>query len=319
MASALASHDGKYKCNGLHDNYHYLHIVAKEDGTATPTITTTKRRTSHPAEIAVPSISITTMTNGLQWKRGDTSQEEPVDEYYEYEDYEMEVARLRNSTSSADVEDYEDYAMSGDYSEGAKEETLDGDRESGELLGSSGKSGTSARNRLKGLIRTTILFADYDEASNFTTAAVPGTPTESTNTVMVPIVEEMTANGGNERFPGTSVAQSDIDRWSWKKTNDTLTEGSFNGSSRKLHFEREWPDPEGGVEKDLTPKKEFVQSWAGGGGGVEPMRSATRDGASSTSLPIDGDSRNIENLVVKGVRPDDAVLVGENFTIRCDL
>lgn len=313
LGSALASHGGKYKCNGLHDNYHYLHIVAKEDaedggGTVTPTSTNRIRISS----TALSGIFKTTMSQGQQWKGGDTSQEEEVEvEYYDYEDYEMKVVRLRNSTSSADVEDYDDYAMSGDYS---TEEAFDGDGKSSELLRNR-SSGTSTYHRLKGLIRTRILFGDYDEKSNLTTAVVPeAPPRESTTTYMMPIEVEMTVNGASRRFPGTSVAQSEIDRWSWRKQNDTntTTKGDFNGSPRKVHFEREWDEGDS-MDKDLSMQKEVV-----GGNDFELLLS----GGSSTNLAVNDGSRNvlaIENVVVEGVGDDDAVLVGENFTIRCNL
>lgn len=52
VASALASHEGRYKCNGLHENYHYLHIVAKEAPPSTTSATS----------VAIPGSSLTTAT-----------------------------------------------------------------------------------------------------------------------------------------------------------------------------------------------------------------------------------------------------------------
>lgn len=52
VASALASHEGRYKCNGLHENYHYLHIVAKEAPPPTTSATS----------VAIPGSSLTTAT-----------------------------------------------------------------------------------------------------------------------------------------------------------------------------------------------------------------------------------------------------------------
>lgn len=182
--SALASHDGKYKCNDQHDNYHYLHIVSEEEEKAAAEAidlqqqqqqTLQGRTMEHGEGTTTPKVICIT----VKQKRGDTPEEVDLMDTYSWEEGDESVFPVEDLNRAGSVEVF----SPGEDSEGEEEEVgdekdndEDGDNENGALLanvekswsGNKSSGGDVAPIVRKGLIKTKILFnedEDYDDSA----------------------------------------------------------------------------------------------------------------------------------------------------------
>lgn len=197
VTSALASHEGRYKCNGLHENYHYLHIA--DEAEPPPTTATSaafddvsrsssssRGNSSSLGMIAASNkgrrVTIRDVSTTMETKSGDAEQqparrgddsdgEDLIDLYYEY--YE---------------EAAEDVAPTSYYVDGKE--------------GSQGR-GSGQTNGLKHEVQS-VGDTTTTEAATITWSEHAEAATSATEVSAIITDMEMSGNDGNRRFPGPS-------------------------------------------------------------------------------------------------------------------
>lgn len=319
VASALMSHEGRYKCNSLHDNYHYLHIV--EAVVETTTIGNKRRYHSSSYGNSLKKMSMTTeeptvdnnciTDKGQKHRRGDTS-------YDDVEDYQQEIMNLMVEYPEEDIQ----------IKETTEEDDLEG----------SGSNGME-------VVRTRNLFSNEEEDQDNDNSFGSGDDNylnetlESSPTLIAATAESAqreVSDAGNQQFPGP-VDQSEVDWRNASTTEEALSWTATDVVGMPAREEGEWTEEVGlggvvetarvDLEEDangnISAKKVLTWSWTGprdfdgtglwprGGDGIggDGLVNRTRQ------VPIAGMDDG-EGINVVGGDGGSAVVSGENFSVH---
>lgn len=246
MASALFSHEGRFKCNGLHDNYHYLHIVAEQekappvgnadDGSYTVAKDKQREKTKKPTTgdtirdaIKSKKIKKTTedciVVRGRKYRRGDTSYEDILDLEYPVDDGDEDDSDGDSEWEEGVLPKYRAAEKRKTTGLGSKKETLVDNVVPtlyDNVIPQTENDDSDSRNRgeLKDqLVRSKILASGNDPQDediidseyNGTEINIPTAPDPPRDTSPLIIGETSTESAyidgdGNERFPGSAPA-----------------------------------------------------------------------------------------------------------------
>lgn len=214
VTSALASHEGRYKCNGLHENYHYLHIVHRAD----PPTTATSAAIDDVSRGNLSSLGTMSAGNGRRVTIRDVS---TTMETNSSNNVEQQPARRGDDSDGGDLIDLyyeyyeEDVAPTSYYADGKElpEGRVRGLNGSGEANGSKHEVQSMGHTEYGG--ETTTEAITWSENAEAAATKVSAIITDM----------EMSGNDGNRRFPGSSSttaasAESEIIDW---QRNVTIT------------------------------------------------------------------------------------------------
>lgn len=285
VARALPEHEGKYRCNGLHDNYHYLHIV--------------KAREAHRDSYADNNVEV----KRNSWD-GDDEGEEKVNVAEEARGELPSTTTANNMRMLMSLEEKEEEEADGHASDeemkDKDEEPLDSDPWEGvdadyeENEYDSLEIDSSGDVRLKELIRTADrVTGDAAAATAVDEAAVVELMTNQSMGARAGHSVAAAAGGNGDEFPGnTGNTAIESDRSvDWRLSSSSLmmtngsavtdsveredAEGDLNGGAMELFKGGAPPSQEthngelpglvgGGFGKGCLEDR---SSWNGGGGG----------------------------------------------------